>query len=294
MQQSFQGINPVIEEWKGQEIVDFQEELLIKVNARLSEKWFYTHIKSNYKALPRIDVLNLLSQYAAYKNWDDFVYHNSDVKTPLTPLANKTGNKYFYLVPAIAIVIMGVFIFLFMSINTREYKFSFYDTDTKEAIKNCRIEITVLGENESPQNYLCDTLGNFLIRTDNSKIKMIVQSPYYIRDTVERIMKKFNRNEKVGLHANEYALMLNYFSQMKVADWQKRRTGLDKLLDDKVVIYQVYHDKSQAGMQLFNKWEFIDKLTIPTNSLKNIEILETRSIAEKIMILKFRVKEQGL
>ena len=46
MQQSFPGINPSISEWKGQEIVDFQEELLHKVNAHISEKWFYTHIKA--------------------------------------------------------------------------------------------------------------------------------------------------------------------------------------------------------------------------------------------------------
>jgi len=73
MQQSYPGINPSISDWKGQEITDFQEELLIKVNAHISEKWFYNHIKSENRSLPRIDVLNLLSKYAGYANWNDFV-----------------------------------------------------------------------------------------------------------------------------------------------------------------------------------------------------------------------------
>ena len=38
MQQSYPGINPSISEWKGQDITDFQEELLRSVNAPISEK----------------------------------------------------------------------------------------------------------------------------------------------------------------------------------------------------------------------------------------------------------------
>ena len=52
MQQSYPGINPVISEWKGQEITDFQEELLNKANAHISEKWFYNHIKKKMKHYP--------------------------------------------------------------------------------------------------------------------------------------------------------------------------------------------------------------------------------------------------
>ena len=52
-----------IREWKGRQILDFQEDLLEHANGRISEKWFYTHIKSGPREkLPRVDVLNLLSQ----------------------------------------------------------------------------------------------------------------------------------------------------------------------------------------------------------------------------------------
>ena len=94
MKQSYPGMNPEISDWKGQEITDFQEDLLIKVNGRLSEKWFYSHIKTSNPSLPRIDVLNMLSKYAGYSNWNDFRYKNSE-QIPLADKLKKT-NSIFY------------------------------------------------------------------------------------------------------------------------------------------------------------------------------------------------------
>jgi hypothetical protein len=122
MQQSFPGISTSISEWKGQDIVNFQEELLQKVNAHISEKWFYTHMKSEHDALPRIDVLNLLSKYAGYADWNDFVYRNGGRRT--LPVA-KSGNRYFIIVPLLVIGIMGLFLLVNKLISTRVYIFCF-------------------------------------------------------------------------------------------------------------------------------------------------------------------------
>ena len=62
-----------ISNWKGQEITIFQEDLFNKTKSTVSEKWFYTYFKSDFKKLPRIDMLNLLSQYCGYKNWAHFL-----------------------------------------------------------------------------------------------------------------------------------------------------------------------------------------------------------------------------
>lgn len=62
-----------ISKWKGQEIVVFQEDLFNKTKSTVSEKWFYTYFKSDFKKLPRIDMLNLLSQYCGYKSWAHFL-----------------------------------------------------------------------------------------------------------------------------------------------------------------------------------------------------------------------------
>jgi hypothetical protein len=288
MQQSYPGINSSISEWKGQDIVNFQEELLLKVNAHVSEKWFYTHMKSGQESLPRIDVLNLLSQYVGYADWNDFVYNNSNKKGKFS---FKSGNQYFVIVPLLVIAVMSMLYISYKLFSTREYTFCFYDSATKEPITASMIEVSLVKDNESPVNYLCDDRGCFTLKTDKSVVMLAVNAPYYRSDTIKRILKKFNRDETIGLRANEYALMIRYFSEMNVEDWQKRRSRLDEMIDDDAMIYQVYSGSKATGMELFNKWEFIDKMTMPARSLQNIEILETKYIDEKIMVMRFRTSK---
>lgn len=288
MQQSFPGISSSISEWKGQDIVNFQEELLQKVNAHISEKWFYMHMKSGRDTLPRIDVLNLLSKYAGYADWSDFVYKNSG---KLAKPDLKSGNRYFIIVPVLVIGVLGIFFLMNKLISNREYTFCFYDADTKEPITNTKMEVNILLDNESPVNYLCSTDGCFTFKTDQSFIRMVVNTPYYRDDTIRRTLKKFNPEEMIGLKANEYALMLKYFSELNVQDWQKRRAKMDEMFAEDAMIYQVMGDMRGTGMELYNKWEFIDKMTMPAKSLKNFEILNTKYIGDKIAVLRFRTSE---
>jgi len=111
MQQSYPGINSSISAWKGQVITDFQEDLRIRVNANISEKWFYTHMKSSSGSLPRIDMLNLLSKYAGYTNWDDFVFRNRETITKDLPVV-KTSNRYFIFIPAAVVAVVCLFYML--------------------------------------------------------------------------------------------------------------------------------------------------------------------------------------
>lgn len=290
MKESYPGINSIISEWKGQEITDFQEDLLLKVNAHISEKWFYNHIKTESKSLPRIDVLNLLSKYVGYVNWDDFIFKNDDqlvqAKIPVK------ANRYFIVVPILLLVVMTFLFFMFKLISNREYNFSFYDAHSREIISGCQIEIKVLSEEESPMNYLSDSSGKIVLKTDESIINMVVRAPYYKSDTITRILKSFEKDQKISLYPNDYALIIHYFSQMKVDDWQKRRSYLEKIIDEGAMIYQVLNDLNAPGMEIYNKKEFIDKLTMPTNSLKHIEILDTKFKKDKIMILRFRINKK--
>jgi hypothetical protein len=288
MKLTYPGMNPEISDWKGQEITDFQEDLLIKVNGRLSEKWFYSHMKAINPSLPRIDVLNMLSKYAGYSNWNDFRFKNSE-QIPLAEKLKKTNN-IFYKIPLLLLLITIVLLFLYKMINTQSYRFTFVDADTGEAIVNSNIQIDMLQEDESPVNYKCGNDGSFALRTDQSRIKMVVRSPYYIVDTVERILKKFNRAEQIRLHADAYALMLRYFSNTDVKAWQKRREQMDSMISEGAIICQVPDQKGGSGMELYDKWEFIDKLTMPTSSLRQIEILDSRYENGRIAILKFKVK----
>jgi hypothetical protein len=289
MQQSYPGINPTISDWKGQEITDFQEELLSKVNAHISEKWFYNHIKAENKSMPRIDVLNLLCKYAGFVNWDDFVFKNSDPVNPGNSIPK--ANRYFIIIPLIVLIIAAILFVLFKLLSTREYKLSFYDAYTREVISGSPIEIQLLSGKESPVNYLTDTSGCLMLKTDKRVLRIVISAPYYKSDTITRILKSFERDQSISLQPNDYALIIHYFSQMKVDDWQKRRKSLNEMIDENAMIYQVLYEGNGPGMELFNKSEFIDRLTLPAGSLKDLEILDTKYKNDKIMVLRFRINE---
>jgi hypothetical protein len=287
MQQSFPGINPSIGEWKGQEITDFQEDLRLKVNANISDKWFYTHFKTPHNTLPRIDMLTILCKYTGYSNWDDFVHKHKPKNKEQKVIANNP-NQYFILVPVLALVIVCAFWGLFKLFNTQVYTFTFIDADTRETIAHTKTEIILISEGESPVHFLADKDGCFRLKTDKSKIRMVVNSPYYHSDTLVRIVTKLNRNETIILKPDDYALMIHYLSTMKVDDWKKRRERLNKMIADDAMICQVFGEKETSGMALYNKMEFIDKLTMPAGSLKNIEILSSQSKDGKIVVMRFR------
>ncbi len=297
MQQSYPGMNPLIAEWKGQEIVDFQEDLRIKVHANISEKWFYTHFKSSKESLPRIDMLNFLSQYAGYANWDDFIFRNREVLPDRSvPLESKpeNSNRYFIIVPLLTFIILALFYGLFKMFNTQEYQFSFMDANTHEAITDPKTEITLLPENESPIHYMIEKDGSIRLKTDHGKVRLAISAPYYQSDTVVRILTKFGHKEVCMLKPDDYALMLHYFSTMKVEDWEDRRTQLNAIIDDGAMIFQVIGGSEATGMALYNKQEFIDRLSTPSGSLKNIEILDSKFTDGKLKLLRFRVnKEKG-
>jgi len=287
MQKTYPGINPLIADWKGQEIINFQEDLRIKANANLSEKWFYTHMKSSYPGLPRIDMLNILCKYCGYAGWDDFIYKNKPNVPAISVKENP--NRYFVIVPLLAVGIVGILFLLFELFNTQDYKFYFIDADTREPVISGKTEIILLNEGESPVHYFVEKDGSFRLKTDKSKIKMVVKAPYYKVDTIARIVTKLNNEEMVLLRPDDYALMIHYFSNMKVDDWEKRRVKLNQMIDDNAVFYQVMGGKKATGMALYNKEEFIDKLTMPSGNLRNMEILDSQFKNGRITLLRFRI-----
>ena len=84
--------------------------------------------------------------------------------------------------------------------------------------------------------------------------------------------------------------MIHYFSNSKLTDWKRRKAQLEIVFSEDAMIYQIDPD-GQLGMDILNKSEFINKLTIPINSLRNIEVLQTKYKAGKIVELRFHVKE---
>jgi hypothetical protein len=290
MMQVYPGIDPEISKWKGQEITDFQEELLKKVNGQLSEKWFYTHMKGESGSLPRIDVLNILSQFAGYSNWQDF-RHKKLGKLTDSGRPGKPMNTLLK-VPLLVISVTVLLFIIIKMINTQNYRFTFVDSDTGEPISDNNLRVELLMGNEYPLNVLSDEKGTVIVRTNKSRVTMIVKAPYYLTDTVERTLRKYKRTEQVRLNADYYALMINYFSRSDVNSWEKRREQLDRIINEDAIIYQFPEESSGNSMAIYNKWEFIDKITIPSSGLRQIEILDCRYLDQRIVILRFRIKKE--
>jgi len=286
----YPGIPDRIEEWKGQEIIDFQEELRSHVKEHISEKWFYTHMKSNTGKLPRIDILNFLSRYAGYVDWNDFIYQHGEISqegNSRRGISGRESNRFFFLVPGMMLVAFAVVFAIIKFGTSREYQFCFNNQLTKIPVRDRSIEIVLLKKNESPEYITCDPDGCFSIRTSKPEIRFVVKAPYYRIDTIRRVLNRSKKNEMISLRTNDYALMIHYMSNARVVDWEARRAQLDKMISNNAMIYQLFMDQT-LGMEVYNKWEFINKITLPSRGLKNLEIIEMTFDGEEISALWFR------
>ena len=247
--------SPSIEDWKGDDIMKFQEDLFDKVKARVSEKWFYTYFKNEAKKLPRIDMLNLLSNYVGSQNWNAFKTEN-EINTKISK-PKKVYKKYLWFILLLPCILLA-----FSIINkSNEYQFCFYDSIKNEPINSIILNIKILKNGESP-----------IHRTS---------------DYTDTIVRQFNSNKNkiVKLVADDYALMLNYYTTKNISEWKKHKEKLNTIFHDKAEIYQFF--KNSSSVELYTKQEFIQKLTIPTRSLKDMQILDKSVVDGKIVKLKF-------
>jgi hypothetical protein len=298
--------NP-IEEWKGQEIADFQEELLRTVKGRISEKWFYTHIKSKGEKLPRIDMLNMLSRYAGYRNWNEFVSKKKGLpveeeaeevvperegESPdAAPAPVRKRNLWLYLLIGAAVLVAMIALNLKLQPPLKTYKGHLIDITGAIPADPAKIEVVVFKDKESPLIINCDSTASFKIESQEGKIKFLVRSPYYSTDTITRLLNTPGMTENIRVRTDDYALMIHYFSTSNINDWKKRRTQLDDMIMEDAKIYQVF--ENSIGMELYNKDEFVNRLTMPLKSLKNIEIIETNYVNGRIKALKFKLNTKN-
>ncbi|WP_299115469.1 hypothetical protein [uncultured Winogradskyella sp.] len=269
-----------IEDWKGDDIIAFQEDLFTKVKARVSEKWFYTYIKNDANKLPRIDMLNLLSNYVGYKNWNDF--KNNHITSTKGKTPKKVFVKYLWL-----LILVPCFLLAFSIINRKHnYQFCFYDSIKNEPISSVILNIKILKNGQTPIHKTSDSLGCFNYKSEESTIKFVVESPYYKTDTIVRRFNS-NKNKIVKLIADDYALMLSYYTNKDIKQWKKHREKLNTIFNDNAEIYQLFENSNVV--EIYTKQEFIQKLTIPTRSLKGMRILDKTEVDGQIIKLKFMI-----
>ena len=273
-------IDTPIENWKGEDIVMFQEDLFSKVKARVSEKWFYTYIKNEAEKLPRIDILNLLSNYAGYQNWSQFKTKHQSKK----PQRKKMKLLYVILLTAIPSILLAYSLMY----QKQQFSFCFYDDLKNESITRSKLNIKILKTGESPVYLTTDSSGCFEYKSSQKQIRFIVESPYYKTDTIVRHIN--TDNKIIKLKADDYALMLDFYSNGSVKQWKIHRKKLEQIIADDAQIYQLYENSN--SIEIYTKEEFVRKLTIPTSSLKRMKILEKIEEENQIVKLKFIIKSK--
>lgn len=305
-----------ISEWKGQDIVTFQEDIFAKTKSTISEKWFYTYFKSDFKKLPRIDMLNILAQYAGHSGWASFTrFHQNEAEKadsetgkpeesiPENPAKEKPkDNQEFkqielkeksrrkskvFLAVFISLLILGaVSVGIYFSFfYQRTYEFCFVDADRNTYITD-PIEITIEREGFTPLEFVTSN-GCVEFKSMEDTLLMAVSSPYHKIDTFRINLHQYQGRENIRLEPDDYKVMLRHYSKSSQSV-KERIKMLDEMIDDNALIYQVY-DNEYFGVEVLSKKQYINLVSLPTSSLKNFTLIEAERKSGKIVKIKFKI-----
>ena len=310
--------SPDISEWKGQDIVTFQEDIFARTKSTVSEKWFYTYFKSDFKKLPRIDMLNILAQYSGHSGWASFTrFHQNEAENKAIPEIGKSTEPIpekpveeipqlkenqefkkiefkgprrkprvfltiFISLLVLAAVSAGVYFFFFYQ---RTYEFCFVDADRNTYITD-PIEITIEREGFTPLEFVTSN-GCVEFKSMEDTLLMAVSSPYHKIDTFRINLHQYQGKENIRLEPDDYKVMLRHYSKSSQSV-KERIKMLDEMIDDNALIYQVY-DNEYFGVEVLSKKQYINLVSLPTSSLKNFTLIEAERKNGKIVKIKFKI-----
>lgn len=263
-------IRKELNEWSMQDIQDFQADLEHKCKSTVSEKWIYLHFKNDNNKLPRIDVLNLLSCYCGFKNWENFLFDHTNLEED----EDDSTRPKWILIPVLVLVIAFAFL-----IKEKEKPLIVYfkDAYTQKTINPDQLQLELKE-------------GSIDIKKDHATLKvkeddtLSIAAPYFKTRRVSNL--KANADTiSIKLFPDDYALLLNYFSRSDGKDIEKRQKQLNEAIHSEAKIFQVYEEFE--GLEILNKEEFIERITLPIHNLKNLEILDIQYKDEQIFRLRF-------
>lgn len=195
--------------------------------------------------------------------------------------------KYLWLgISAILAVLVGVLGFK-DELFSKKFYYSFIDADRNSKI-NAELQVQIIKENESPILYVAKPNEPFVYTTKSKTLTMVVSSPYYRTDTIQRNLESAPEAENIELKPNDYAIMLFYYSK-SLKDLKKKRESLNYLINDNALIYQVF-DNQFYGVETMDKQRYINLVTLPSASLENLDVIDTQTDkAGKIVMIKFKI-----
>ncbi len=195
--------------------------------------------------------------------------------------------KYIWLgISAILAVLVGLLGFK-DDLFSKKFYYSFIDADRNSKI-NAELQVQILKDNESPILYTAKPNEPFVYTTKSKSLIMVVSSPYYKTDTIRRNLETAPEAENIELKPNDYAIMLFYYSK-SITDLKKKRESLNYLISNNALIYQVY-DNETYGVETMDKLRYINLVTLPSTSLENLEVIDTKNDKSgKIIMIKFKI-----
>lgn len=201
--------------------------------------------------------------------------------------------EYVWLGISVILLSMVLILIFWQRIFATEYTFTFIDADRNTPIKD-NLEIKILKDKETPIRYIInsgkdideDEVGVFRYPTQSKTLKMVVNSPFYKRDTIIRTLDPARTKEVIELEPDVYSQTLFYYS---INNIKKKREELNKIISNSALIYQVYDN---FGVETLNKETYIGFVTTPSKSLENFKMIETKVSPEtkKIILIKFKIQ----
>ncbi|OPC52512.1 hypothetical protein DSC47_16725 [Elizabethkingia miricola] len=210
----------------------------------------------------------------------------SSSKPASKPIISKV-KKYLWIGISAVLAIFVAALTFADSFFTKTYTFKFTDADRSQPVQN-EVEIKVLKAGESPLTYRVKPNEAFVYPTKDKTLKMVISSVFYRTDTIIRNLENAPETEIIQLKPNEYNMMLYSYSRSK--DFKNRRAQLENLISNDAVIYQVF-DNQYFNVETMSKQRYINFLSLPTTSLENLDVIETKiSSNGKIVLIKFRIR----
>lgn len=244
--------------------------------------------ETNVQKTEEKSIENIILQNNNIENQKHIEKSTNEVKKKKNLIFNfYTHFKEFIWLGISAILLAMVLVLIFWQrIFATEYSFTFIDADRNTKITD-EIEIKVLKENETPLQYNLENGKDFVYQTQSKTLKMVVNSPFYKKDTIIRTLDPARTKEVIELEPDVYSQTLFYYS---TNDINKKREELDKIISNSALIYQVYDN---YGVETLNKDTYIGLVTTPTTSLKNFKMIETKVSPEtkKIILIKFKIQQ---
>ena len=195
--------------------------------------------------------------------------------------------KYIWLgISGILAILVGLLGFK-DELFSKKFTYSFIDADRNSKI-NAELQVQILKENESPILYVAKPNEPFVYTTKSKMLTMVVSSPYYRTDKIQRNLEAAPEKENIELKPNDYAIMLFYYSK-SIKDLKKKRVSLNYLISDNALIYQVFDNKFY-GVETMDKQRYINLVTLPSTSLENLDVIDTQTDKSgKIVMIKFKI-----